>query len=195
MKIKPKRMVKVTKERKINTYTDIWHTSLCLLQKGQEDEKGSYHQFMASLVFTAFSLEACLNHIGPKLFKSWEDLERLGPQQKLNVIGDKLCLNIDYGKMPWQTVKELFGFRNTLAHAKSGEEKVNDIMPLEKFSDKGFGDLIPTTWEKYCTQKNAEKAREDVSEIIIMLYKAGNFKDDNPFFPGFQFSSAEVIGE
>jgi hypothetical protein len=55
---KSKAKVIIEKEREVNTYVDMWHTSRCLLYKGIADQKGSYHQFMASLVFTAFALEA-----------------------------------------------------------------------------------------------------------------------------------------
>jgi hypothetical protein len=52
---KAKQQILIKKEREVNTYADMWHSSRCLLDKGIEDQKGSYHQFMASLVFTAFT--------------------------------------------------------------------------------------------------------------------------------------------
>src|ERR1700730_14011868 len=81
--MKSKQRVSVKKERNVITYAEMWHTSLCLLERGQEQVKASTHQFRASLVFTAFTLEAYLNHVGRKLFDCWEDLERLlRPQQE-----------------------------------------------------------------------------------------------------------------
>ena len=85
-----KRKVVVTKERNVTTYAEMWHTSYCLLVKGQEELKMSVHQFRASLIFTAFTFEAYLNHIGAKIFSCWEDLERLSPKEKLNVIAERL---------------------------------------------------------------------------------------------------------
>jgi len=82
---KTKAKVIIKKECEVNTYADMWHTSHYHLEKGIKDQEGCYHQFMASLVFTAFTLEAYFNHIGPQLFKRWPDLERLGPKGKLNV--------------------------------------------------------------------------------------------------------------
>jgi hypothetical protein len=73
--MRDKKRVAVTKEREVKTYYDMWRTSLRLFEKGQEDPRGSFHQFMASLVFTAFTLEAFSNHIGHKVFKCWNDLE------------------------------------------------------------------------------------------------------------------------
>ena len=75
---KPK--VVVSKTRTVNTYADLWHGSRILLERTHSAPKGSYWLWMASLIFTAFTLEAYLNHIGSKLFKCWDALEALSPQ-------------------------------------------------------------------------------------------------------------------
>ena len=103
------------------------HLGVCS-KTGKAQPEGSAHQFRASLVFTAFTLEAYLNHLGRKLFRCWDDLERLGPIEKLNVIADRAAVKIDYGKRPWQAMKQLFGFRNDIAHGKSEMLKSNGLI-------------------------------------------------------------------
>lgn len=193
--MKSKSKVLVTKEREVKTYAEMWHTSACLLKKGQEDQKGSNHQWMGSLVFTAFTLEAYLNHIGPKVIKCWGDIERLGPHEKLSIIAEMLKVDIKYGKRPWQVMKQLFGFRNDLAHGKSKVLNSNVTMPLKKYSDRRLGEPIKTEWEKYCTLENAQRAREDVEKIVHELYKAGQFENDYPFSRGFHNHGATFIQE
>ena len=58
-------------------------------------------------------------------------------------------------------MKELFGFRNDIAHGKSIEIAEEQAVPLGKEDDcmRGFAQ---TKWEKFCTRQNAERAREDV---------------------------------
>ena len=168
----------------------MWHTSGCLLQKGLDDQKGSFHQFMASLVFTAFTLEASLNHIGQKVFNCWNDLENLTPKKKLSIISEKLDVKINYAEKPWQVMQEIFKFRNYIAHGKSESINTTVEMPLHKFSDKKFGELLETNWMEYCTQQNAERAREDVEKIVKILYAAGSFENDFPFASGLQHGSA-----
>jgi hypothetical protein len=185
----------VTKEREVNTYADMWHTSRCLLEKGMEDPKGCYHQFMASLVFTAFTLEAYFNHVGPQLFKYWSDLERLGPKEKLNIIGERLGVKVDYSRRPWQVMKHLFGFRNDKAHGKSQIIKMSEVISSHKYSDTRFGERVQTEWEKYCTQRNAQKAREDVEAMINELHRLGKFKPDYPFLTGIQSGRATYSKE
>ena len=127
-----KRMVNIKKERQVVTYAELWHTSWSLLKQGQSQEEGSFHQFMGSLVFTAFSFEAYLNHIGPMVFGSWDALERLAPKEKLDIIAEKIGLPVDYGKRPWGIVKELFGFRNDIAHGKSIKIAEDRVVPLSE---------------------------------------------------------------
>lgn len=189
--IKDTRRVKVEKERDVYTYAELWHTSYCLLNKGQDDARGSFHQFMASIVFTAFTLEAYLNHIGSKLFSCWDDLESLSPKKKLNIITEHLSVKIDNGIRPWQVMKNLFGFRNDIAHGKSIKIKTSEILPLDQHTDDII--LIKSRWEKYCTKNNAVRAREDVESIIKTIHKASGISNEYPFVCGFQVGGATVI--
>ena len=75
-----KRKAEVSKERQVNTYEETWHASRVMLYKAEKDAEGSYYQLMASLIFTAFTLEAFLNHIGKQIFGCWDDLEQISPQ-------------------------------------------------------------------------------------------------------------------
>jgi len=190
--MKDKRRVEVTKRREVKTYTEMWRTSRCLLEKGQENPKGSFHQFMASLVFTAFALEAALNHVGSKVFKCWADIERLAPREKLNIIAERLQVDIDWSHRPWQVMKHLFGFRNDIAHGKSTVVTTSYVEPLCRHSDEQFGAKAKTDWEKYCTEKNAIRAREDVEKIVRILYEAAKFEDDHPFIHGLQLGRDTV---
>ena len=92
-------------------------------------------------------------------------------------------------------MKQLFGFRNDIAHGKSEIIKTSGVTPLEKHSDAQLGDHAQTQWEKYCTKENAQKAREDVEKIVFALYEAGPFEHDYPFICGFQLHSAKVIDD
>ena len=188
-----KTKVLVEKERNVTTYADMWHTSLILLEKGQKEPQGSFHQIMASLVFTAFTLEAYLNHIGEKLFSCWNDLERLSPTKKINVIAEHLNVKVDYGKRPWQVMNELFQFRNDIAHGKSKKEKFRDIVPIEQHDPFAQPWFVQTSWEKYCTEKNAIRARKDVEQIVQVFHKTARFEDDYPFTSGFQTGSETLI--
>jgi len=190
-----KKQLKIEKEREVRTYSSLWTASYFHLIKGQEDREGCFYHFMASLTFTAFTLEAYLNHIGIKVFKSWENLESLSPLSKLNIIAEKLEIDINFGRRPWQVMKNLFRFRNEIAHGKSEIIKVSKVMSERKHQKEEFNGFEPTSWEKFCTENNALKARKDVEEIVHSLYKAGNFEDDFPFTHGMETGSITLLKE
>lgn len=184
-----KQKVAIQKEREVVMYAEMWHTSKCLLQHGQEQPIGRAHQFRASLVFTAFALEAFLNHVGPHLFGHWEYLERLSPKKKLYLIAERLVVNVDMSKRPWQIIDELFEFRNEIAHGKTKKFK-----PPLKIRDAGKDELpaqwiAQTPWEAFCTERNAIKGRKDVEKIVTVVCNSARAKNVDvgwPFFSGFQ---------
>lgn len=173
------------------------HASKVILYIGQENIGGVFYQYMSSLVFTAFALEAYLNHIGEKLFGCWDDLKRISPLGKLNVIAEKLGVEKDDGKRPFQTIKVLFDFRNDIAHGKT--ISLNDEYVIigtgEKLSNRMHKEL-QTEWEKYCNMRNAELAIKDVEKIIRGFHdKAGimGIDDDTLFSLGSGISGVELI--
>jgi hypothetical protein len=92
-------------------------------------------------------------------------------------------------------MKHLFGFRNNIAHGKSQLIKLSKTVPHCTFSDVALGEQVWTDWEKYCTQRNVLKAREDVEATINELHKKGDFKPDYPFFTGIQIHGATYNNE
>jgi len=194
-----KHKAKVSKERQVNTYVEMWHASNVMLHKAKKDSQWSlysYYHVMASLIFTAFTLEAYLNHIGQRIFKCWNDLEQLSPSRKLNVIAEKLEVEKDDDKRPFQTVSKLFKFRNDIAHGKSvslkPEEKI--VVVDDNFYDY-MGERPKIRWEEYCTFQNAERARVDVKSIIQTLHKASGISDDILFAFGMWYVSATLLPE
>lgn len=187
----PKKAV-VSKTREVHTYAELWHGSRVLLERAQADPKGCYWLWMASLVFSAFSLEAYLNHIGSKLFRSWNALERLSPEEKLLVVCEKLNLEFDSGVRPLNTIRQLFKFRNDVAHGKTVTVREDDIVDINEYLDKYLGQRPLATWEKYCTEQNAELTREDVEKVIRKIHDTAKPEDDPAFFFGIAIHSATV---
>lgn len=179
----------VIKEREVKTCAELWLTSKCLLEKGQDDEKGSPHQFRASLVFTAFALEAYLNHIGPEVFQTWDPIERCGPRDKLDIIAEKLGFIIDYSQRPWSIMTDLFYFRNKIAHGKTynlpPERRIRPIT----YQDDPESTFAKDRWEKYCTRQNAEQGRVDVDKIAMFLHEKSGSTGQYPFDHGMQITS------
>lgn len=187
----------VTKRREVRIHAELWHTSNCLLKAGQQQREGSTHQFRASLVFRAFALEAFLNWLGQLLIPHWKYLERLKPREKVDLLAELVNVKADYGSRPWQIMRDLFGFRNDIAHGKPENLSSETLENLDEFLDGKLGEHIQTDWERFCTEENAVKAKDDVDKIADILYTASDMakKQKGPIGPfafGFQIHGAEV---
>lgn len=184
--------VKTTRERLLVTYAEHWHSSRVFLKLGIENPKGSYHQFLGSIVFTAFSLEAFLNHVGEALFNSWPELEKLTPKGKVNLITEKLGIKVDYGSMPWQVIPEIFGIRNRIAHGRNELLRDERMLTVDTYDEK-MGEILRSKWQGYATQKIAERAREKVEEICKTIWGKTDFKEHELFEVGGQSGKAEFV--
>lgn len=184
--------VRTSRERLLITYSEHWHSSRTFLKLGIENPQGSYHQFLGSIVFTAFSLEAFLNHVGEALFKSWLELEKLTPKGKIDVIAEKLGIAVDYGSMPWQIVPEIIGVRNKIAHGKNELLQDERMLTVDTYDEK-MGEILRAPWQNYATQKSAERAREKVEEICKAIWAKTKFREHELFRSGMQSGSAEFV--
>ena len=187
-----KRIVRTNKKGTINTYAELWRTSNFFLKQGKNGDSGFFQQFLSSLIFRAFTMEAYLNHIGDQIFNCWEDIENLSPPRKLNVIAEHLKVVIDKGKRPWQTFSDLFGFRNLLAHGRSEVLEESPEIPLDRYN-LNDAEFIKTEWEEYCTKENAERAKEDIDQIITIFQEAAGLDVSRVFDLGPRSSDLEII--
>jgi hypothetical protein len=186
--------VKTSRERLLVTYAEHWQSSQTFLKLGIENPEGSYHQFLGSIVFTAFSLEAFLNHVGEAIFKSWPELEKLTPKGKVNLITEKLGVKVDYGSMPWQIIPEIIGVRNKIAHGKNELLRDERMLTVDTYDEK-MGEILRSHWQSYVTQQSAERACEKVQEICKTIWAKANFKELELFEIGGQSGSAEFVAD
>jgi len=185
--------VQILKERTVNTYSDLWHGSGVLLQLSQEDPKGSYWLWMGSLILAAFSIEAYLNHIGPKIFASWHIFKKVvSPEGKLDIICKELNIKLPKDKRPRQTVRELFKFRNKLAHGMTIPIKEESFCDVNQHWYNYMGKKLLATWESYCTEENAKREREDIKQVVERIHESAKLTDDHLFSLGFSVATASL---
>jgi hypothetical protein len=166
----------VSGDRAVKTFAHLSHGSGVIRDRALKKESGYYWDSMASLLLTAFSFEAYLNHLGGRLLPYWEQLDRLPWQKKLQVILTHLKHTPDLGKAPYQTLYGLFLFRNAVAHGRDTKENFGPEIRL--IDDETFRahELIKTEWEKVCTPEWAQKALTDIKEIIEQLHDLAGFE-------------------
>jgi len=167
-----RRSHKVEANRTVFTFAQLHAAGVHALQDGTGRAKGSFYEFMTANMFAAFSVEAYLNHLGPRKFNCWEKLERLPVESKLVLLLEELKQQPDFSRRPFQTVKEMFKFRNQLAHGttkrvpESGTESSMQNLLL------GESPRYPQLeWENQCTQETAERFMEDAKAVIVQLHQ------------------------
>ena len=184
-----KKNVQMEIKREIKTFWDLNHASSVLLEKTKEDKNGSYYTTMASIIFTAFTFEAYLNHLGNLKIKFWNEIDRIKVMSKYQVLCKEFNISIDQSRRPYQTLKKLFEFRNELAHGKS------KILSFNKFVSENakIRDYQPKSkLEEYCTEKNAERAHNDIHIIIKELHEKSG-EGEYPFTSGLTIGSTTNI--
>lgn len=177
-------------------YSEMWHASDCVLKAGLAEQRGSTWQFLSSTMLTAFAFEAYLNHVGPTVFECWEQLERLPPWSKFELLCERLGVQFatDQGKRPLQTIVELLEFRNTMAHGRSIEIKPKpELRDLNDKLDAYLGELPLAHWERLVrTDDFAQRAREDVKKVLEILHAARPEPKEGLFTFGIGMHSATI---
>ena len=183
--------VRIFRSRDVRTYAELWHASRVLADMASANEAGSTWTSLSSALLTMFALEAYLNHIGPKLFKTWDAIETLSPRAKLDVVLEKAGLELPHGSGPIQMVDKLVRFRNALAHGKTHTLEPGDELhsPMENI-DKILANRPMTDWEKLCTPKFAGQARKEIEKLVHQIHTAAKIKGEYPFVHGAGTSSA-----
>jgi hypothetical protein len=142
---------------------------------GEREVRGSSYQFLSSIILTAVSFEAYLNHVGASVSKSWKGLEPLSPSAKLDLLCELLRVDLpsDKGSRPRQTITELFNFRNALAHGRSETIQPKAEIVAADALDLHFSRPLRKQWERSIQNADfANRAREDAKAIMTLLHNA-----------------------
>ena len=186
----------VEKQRTVHTYAELWHASECVLSVGIQNPIGSSWQFLSSIVLTAFTFEAYLNHVGAATFECWDDLDKLSPWSKLELLCERFTVAFPQvkGARPLQTVANVLDFRNTIAHGKSEELKVKPVHRTTENYHAAYMERPLALWESLIqTEEFAIRAREDVEVVLQALHDARPGEKEGLFTFGMALYSAGVL--
>ncbi|OAJ93106.1 hypothetical protein [Vibrio bivalvicida] len=105
----------------------IANTSLELARRAEEDWEREHH-CITGITFTAFSIEAMLNHFGKIYDKNWNELkmERKSLHKRLF---EFVNLPNYLGSKNYQLAKQCFEMRDAFAHGKTVMESVEVELP------------------------------------------------------------------
>jgi len=171
-----KRKVLVKGKKTLYTFAYLRTISWACHKRAKESIKGRNLLISSSMVFTAFSIEAYLNHLGSNVTDFWDSVERkLSPREKLDLISSILKIKIDYGSRPFQTFVNMFAFRNALAH---GSTEILSAESIQILSDEDIPSLPKASWEESITLESATRYLEDGKAIVLHLNSKAKLDSD-----------------
>jgi hypothetical protein len=105
---------------KFFTFAYLRGAAVNAFDTARANPRGSNYHRVSAALFSAFAVEAHLNHIGEARLSYWGIVEpKLSWRQKLDLIAEQLEINLDFGRRPVQTLTDLFRFRDRLAELLS----------------------------------------------------------------------------
>lgn len=143
---------------------------------------------LGAVIFSAFAVEALLNHAGSEKIPYWSSVERkLGPREKMELVLHELGLAFDKGARPYQSFSDIFRLRDRVAHARphtatydetqvwwEGNEFHINVPGTDLFPD-WYNDLRPQVVERYVYDL------QDIGEIIDRAVDPGRLGEDEEF--------------
>jgi hypothetical protein len=157
--------------RTVRTFTYLRGVSWFAYENAKKAEKGRFNNLITAMVFSAFCLEAFLNHVGPDKVPGWKLIKR-DPYKKLDDVSRSINLIVDKTTRPFSSFKEIFEFRNNLAHAQT-EVLDTEYILVNPESDDTKEPL--SKWEAKITMTDAGRFLDDTKAIIYEIADAAGY--------------------
>lgn len=172
-----------TEETQTNTYMYLYKTANINLEELENSESGKFYKILTCIIFSSFTIEAYMNHIGYDNCDFWTEIEKNRPLEKLKILYSVFGLEFDKSSRPIQSIIEIFKYRNLLAHGKT-ETNTNTTSVNQEVTEVDMSESVgfaKTRWEAMTTAVNARRYFDDMKEVIILLHSQIESDISDPF--------------
>ena len=166
--MKKKATVRVTREGRYYPHVEFLHGAGVHLSHVEAKHDGFFYSLLSSFLLSAFSLEAFLNYAGPIVEKVWSEFDRAPTLAKLVHVCTVVGVSVDFSRRPFQTINELFQFRNRLAHPRDEKLKVQSDEDIESYQTVLYSQPLPK-WMEYATVARARTCSEDIQAVFDLI--------------------------
>ncbi|MBE7367675.1 hypothetical protein [Ramlibacter pallidus] len=159
----------------------MWIGAGHMLRLARESRDGQLYTCMSALIYSAFMLEAYLNHLGRLRHENWERIERrYSKRRKYMLFAEAARLSPTMEERPYSSLVRLFDFRDSMAHGRTVTEQVE----VEVAHGESIASALPgAEWQQFITLENAESHFADAVALIEQLHAALGYTDA-PFSTG-----------
>jgi hypothetical protein len=135
---------------------------------------GSNYQRVSAVLFSAFAVEAHFNHVGEAQLPFWGIIEpRMTWRTKLDLLAQQLGFQPDFGSRPYQTIGEVFRFRDRMVHGKTWNDKVE--YQYTGVSEQELEPLDPGWLRVWWDDNKVQRALEDADSVMTAIHQRAGF--------------------
>lgn len=163
---------KMTGKRTVRTYVYLYQTARMQLDLSERQVDGSFYSSMSCLVFSAFFVEAYVNHTGASHVPGWptnREEEQVGDWRawpKFKKVVFHCQLTSELNKQPYASYRTLLDFRNAIAHARTEVVSYSgEVLPSSKLR-ANYPEL---KWESLCNPKATRALFDDATTCVKTL--------------------------
>lgn len=163
----PARNFRRVQERHFSAHHTLLRVARIELDRAKLKESGWFDSIFVVLTFSALAIEAITNAFGERVIADWKDFESASPNAKVRLLAERLEIEYSQKGHPWETIRWLGRFRNSVAHAKP-EHVVHDQCITEKEANQRATDPPKSKLERDVTIANAKRALDAVNLLKAM---------------------------
>lgn len=160
------------------TFVYMWSGARHMLGLARQSEEGQVYTLISAQVFSAFMVEAYLNHLGCLKHEDWLQTERRRSKYaKLRSLAEEAGLQIDMNVRPYSSITELFERRDSMAHGMTEVREVDEEVQAHLSIAQS---LIRVGWQAGITVEQTESLLGDAVTAIRTMHEAAGYQGD-PF--------------
>jgi len=170
------------------TYAALLHTGQSLLRMAEKSEDGRVLLLQAAKVFSFFTLEAYLNHLGDEKVEAWDTFKHFPFNKKMKAVAQALGTEGSLDNSLMKHINALRTFRNDMAHGKT-------LVRTETIKTKGepnFNDMWRIFSHETITIQDVQKDFSTVKQVIELFNLRRNRPDPLVFNQGIRSYSMSM---
>ncbi len=174
------------------SYAYLYEAARDALTRVDPNVPGSFYCWLTTMLMSAFSVEAYLNHIGAELFRLWDDETKKGTStaSKFRLICSVIRITRPEAADLLAKLNALMTFRNRVVHAGT-EEGIHETV-LKGGMPSSFPEV---RWASNCTSGNAAQYLKYAETIIETINeRSGRPGPALGYFGGFGYAAPSSPG-
>lgn len=157
--------------REVKTFAYLVSAAQCALDAARAQESGSFYMSMHAILASVHSVEAYLNHLGPRYFNDWDEPNSglRAPKDKFEALRKKLQIEVKFYSSFYDEYLIGLDIRDDLVHGTTHNLKGKWVSNQHGV---GSGAALKTEWEKRCNPKTAGRIFDGSTKLINVLGEA-----------------------